>query len=232
MKRGDIRDAADLKRRFRLLAKTCHPDVKGGDSGAAFLKLRVEYEEAMEGLESAETITGSRSGGKPRPAGKASSPEGRPRAGSSAEPEGPEARERDFDRGAFYQAFVDLISSGFPADSLVKAESRGYRKHREAAISFFSGLGPGCQELFLAFERELERLYANGILDSLAGQVRMILYNLSSYHNYPTAFALGALNKWKAEVLPLVRKRGLKAMERMLKWFLDDLANGAALANS
>jgi hypothetical protein len=231
MKRGDIRDAADLKRRFRLLAKTCHPDMKDGDSGVAFLKLRVEYEEAMETLESGETNTGGRGAGKTRPAGQGSRPAGRQGTGARTHPESPRPTERGFDRGAFYQAFVDLVSSGFPADSLVKAESRGYRKHRDAAIAFFSGLGPGCQELFLAFERELERLYANGILDPLAGQVRMILYNLTSYHNYPTAFALGALNKWRAEVLPLVKKRGLKAMEKMLLWFLDDLANGAALAN-
>jgi len=111
----------------------------------------------------------------------------------------------------------------------VKAESRGYRQHRDAAISFFSDLGPGCDEFFLAFERDLERLYANGILDALAGQVRMILYNLVSYHTNPTAFALSALRKWRAEVLPLVDRRGHKVLSRMLVWLLDDVANGAAL---
>ncbi len=215
--------------------------MKRGDGGASFLKLRIEYEEALESLTAtgpggtlkSGTKTSQASGNTSRtraPNRKtAGSSAQRGRGRSSAYTEYGEPEARPFDRGAFYQAFVDLIASGFPADSLVKAESRGYRQHRDAAISFFSDLGPGCDEFFLAFERDLERLYANGILDALAGQVRMILYNLVSYHTNPTAFALSALRKWRAEVLPLVDRRGHKVLSRMLVWLLDDVANGAAL---
>jgi curved DNA-binding protein CbpA len=225
MKRGDIRDAAELKRRFRNLAKTCHPDVKGGDDGASFLRLRVEYEEALDSLGSRRSAPGG--GAAPR-SGAASKAGGSRKAPHPKSAES-EAQGRAFDRREFYAAFTDLVASSFPADSLVKAESRGYRKLRERAIGSFSALGPGCAELFLAFERELESLYSEGILDALAGQVRMIVYNICSYHHYPTAFGHNALLKWREETAGAIKKRGLKSIEKMLAWLVDDLEKGAAL---
>jgi len=245
------------------LAKACHPDLGGGRDGAAFLRLRTEYEEALryqgealanrgkgrdggsppgrtEAKRATKTGTGGRGkAGRTGPArgaraaysGASAHAGGSPRRSECRAEAAQKGGESRIERPDFYADFCNLVASGFPADSLVKAESRGYRNLRARTIRGFSCIVPGGEELFLDLERELERLYSNAILDQLAGKVRMFVYNICSYHRNPSAFQLNAIRRWALELKPILAQRRLPAVGRVLACLVDDLELGPALAD-
>jgi hypothetical protein len=108
--------------------------------------------------------------------------------------------------------------------------SKGYRILRDRSIAAFAAQGPGYRELFLSFESEFAALKENQILDSLAGRVRLVIYNTCSFHHNPSAFARNAIRRWRDELEPDLERRGLHSTRLMVDWLTRDLEGGGALA--
>ncbi len=134
-------------------------------------------------------------------------------------------------RDELYSDFFALVNSGFPVALSVRASSKFHvDRVRDFAESFDAyGALPGTP--FSEIERELYALRGDDIIDNpLFGKLRLIFYNMRTWHCRPMAFTKQALVKWFAEFDAGIAPRKLPAARAFIAWFATDLSNGPALA--
>ncbi len=178
---GIIETEAALKSEFRARALETHPDqAQADDRGAAFIRLKAEYEVALRYL--APPVRDSPSHGSGSAPGTASG-----RAPSRAP-----GRTR-YDRDLFYADLSALLKAGFPKVPRHDRERRKYARLRLLVLSSLEALdealaeagprgpasrssapGIGVREGFSAFEAELLALRALGTPEAEARIARAL----------------------------------------------------------
>lgn len=161
---GIIDTEAALKREFRARALETHPDqAQADDRGAAFMRLKAEYEVALRFL--APPV-------HERPLVEYLGEAGRGRARTGRPTRAP-GRTR-YDRDLFYADLSALLKAGFPKQPRHDQERRKYARLRLLVLSSLeaydeAGLAsPGARERFDAFEAELLALKERGLTEDQA----------------------------------------------------------------
>jgi hypothetical protein len=135
-------------------------------------------------------------------------------------------------REEFYQAFWELEASSFPVDGRIRKASKTYTRRVAEFAKLLDGLDkpPDCS--FSDVERELYELRDRGIIDNpLFGRIRMIFYNLITWHLEPRKFTRQALEKWMGEIDGELEGLGMGATRSFLLWLIRDMDRGPALAD-
>jgi hypothetical protein len=126
--------------------------------------------------------------------------------------------------------FLDIEASSFPVDIRIRHQSRVYRKRIEEFSKRIRKYEPGGVDDFDGVEDELYAIRGENIVDNpLFGIIRMIFYNVCSFHYYPTAHTKRAVDKWYSEIREELGNRGFPRVQAFLKWLVDDLNNGSAI---
>jgi hypothetical protein len=198
---GKIASLPELRRYYRALASKAHPDTsKREGSHETFIKLKKDYEQAESRL------------------ARLQDPENRRRKPSKPT------------REEIYHSFWDIEASGFPVDRSVRESSRAYRERIRIFSRQLGAYWARPNPAFEEIENELYEIRGDDIIDNpLFGKIRMIFYNIVSWHQNPTAFCANALEKWRGEICPELDARDLQAIKAFLSWLVDDMKNGAAL---
>jgi len=146
-----------------------------------------------------------------------------------AEPASPPAAPPS--RESLVGLFLDLAQSGFPVDRRVRDASPAYLKRIEGFSAAVRAYGiPGVED-FAAVEDEFYAIRGDDIVDNpLFGMVRMILYNICSYHYWPTARTRRSVEAWLGDARGRLEARGCPGALAFLSWLVEDLGRGAVAA--
>lgn len=196
---GKIASVVELRRYYRSLAARVHPDIS---------RLQGSHEAFLRLKKDYEAAVSKIGQG------------GRGGTGKKAAPT----------REEIYHAFWDIEASGFPVDPSIRDSSRAYGDRIESFSRQLRAYGALPDHGFEEIERELYEIRGDDIIDNpLFGKIRMIFYNIISWHQDPKAFTKAALAKWRSEIVPELEARNLRATKAFLTWLMDDIKNGKAL---
>jgi len=137
---------------------------------------------------------------------------------------------RKISREDIYSAIWDLEACGFPLDSRVRKSFPLYEKRIEEFDKMLKTYGAIEPYTFRQVEAELNALRDLGIVDNpLFGVIRMILYNLVSWHLEPKRFTKVALLRWYADIEGELLDRHMVGAKAFFNWLMHDIENGRGL---
>jgi hypothetical protein len=85
---------------------------------------------------------------------------------------------------------------------------------------------------FYDVENEMYKIRGDNIIDNkLFGVIRMIFYNIVTWHLGPKNFTRMSLEKWFHEINEQLKSLDYKATYSFLDWLISDLENGSAVDN-
>jgi hypothetical protein len=135
-----------------------------------------------------------------------------------------------FTRKNFYDALWEIESSGFPINKSIRNISPLYIKRIEYLNKIINQMKIINEYSFLDVERNLYDIRGDNIIDNpLFGTIRMLFYNLITWHLGPKKFTRLALEKWYNQIKDTLIANNYDAFYYFIKWLIDDLNNGAAL---
>jgi len=210
---GKISSVATLRRMYRRLSKSVHPDMTDGTDEAAsherFVRLKADYDIALRLIEESGKLLQSRTNAN---------------ACGHSHSAAHESSEKTYP--SFFACtalFCDLIAGNFPLGGDIRQTNKLYLDRVRKFDVEVSKFGEEFSGLVLYVERELYAIRGNAMVSSHAfNLVRLYLNNLSDYLLMGHLFSRMYLKKQRESAIECLKAQNANSCVMFIDWLLRE----------